>query len=117
MAIDDHSRFAYVEVHDNKRGETCADFLERTFERLRSLGVEIKRVMTDNAKNYTQARVFAAALGEARHLTTHPYRRRANGQAKRFNRNLLNECASTDHTGATPSVSRPSLPSSSTTTT
>jgi hypothetical protein len=30
--------------------------------------------MTDIAKNYTLSKLFRAALGSARHLTTRPYR-------------------------------------------
>ncbi len=93
VAIDDHSRYAYVEVLENEKGETCAGFLERTRAHLAALGVEIERVMTDNAKNYTISRDFRAALGSARHLTTRPYRPQTNGKAERFNRILADEWA------------------------
>ena len=93
VAIDDHSRYAYVEVLENELGVTCAGFLERTRTHLSSLGVEIERVMTDNAKNYTLSRVFQSALGPARHLTTRPYRPQTNGKAERFNRTLADEWA------------------------
>ena len=93
VAIDDHSRFAYVEVHSNEKGETCAGFLERTRAEFARLGVEVERVMTDNARNYTVAKVFQRALGRARHLTTRPYRPQTNGKAERFNRTLADEWA------------------------
>ena len=93
VAIDDHSRFAYVEVHPDERGATCAGFFERCVERFRSLGVEVERVMTDNAVNYTRAADFARALGRTRHLTTRPYRPQTNGKAERFNRTLVDEWA------------------------
>ena len=93
VAVDDHSRFAYVEVHADEKGETCAAFLERTKARFAELGVDVERVMTDNAKNYTLAKVFQRALGRARHLTTRPYRPQTNGKAERFNRTLVDEWA------------------------
>ena len=93
VAVDDHSRFAYVEVHADERGETCAGFLERTKDRFAEMGVDVERVMTDNARNYTTARVFQRALGRIRHLTTRPYRPQTNGKAERFNRTLVDEWA------------------------
>lgn len=93
VAIDDHSRFAYVEVHPDERGATCAGFFERCVERFRSLGVEVERVMTDNAVNYTRAADFARALGRTRHLTTRPYRPQTNGKAERFIQTALREWA------------------------
>ena len=51
--------------------------------------------MTDNAKNYTDSRAFAAALQAtgARHIRTRPFRPQTNGKSERFNRTLLEEWA------------------------
>ena len=94
-AVDDHSRYAYVEVHPDQRGATCAGFLQRAATHLGELGVRIERVMTDQARNYTVSRDFQdvlAGLG-ARHILTRPYRPQTNGKVERFNRTLLDEWA------------------------
>jgi transposase InsO family protein len=94
-AVDDHSRVAYVEVHPDERGETCARFLARAAGFFAEQGVRIEQVMTDNAKNYVVSVVFGetmAALGVT-HVRIPPYRPRANGKVERFNRTLAEEWA------------------------
>jgi transposase InsO family protein len=57
--------------------------------------VVIQRVLTDNAKAYTQSLLFAetaAALG-IRRKRIRPYRPQTNGKVERFNRTLLEEWA------------------------
>jgi transposase InsO family protein len=95
VAIDDRSRWAYVEVHTDERGSTCAGFLRRTAEHLASVGVNIEAVMTDRAMNYVVSREFGDTLEAigARHLVTRPYRPQTNGKAERFNRTMLEEWA------------------------
>lgn len=93
VAIDDHSRFVFVQVHADERGETCAQFWVDAVAFFAQHGITVERVMTDNAKNYTLSRAFQAALGTARHLVTRPYRPQTNGKAERFNRTLLDEWA------------------------
>ena len=57
------------------------------------LGVDIERVMTDNAKDYTLSKYFQTATGTARHPTTRPYRPRTNGKFERLYRTLAEEWA------------------------
>jgi len=95
VAIDDHSRFAFVQVHPDERGTTCARFLIDALTFFADLGITVERVMTDNALNYTRSRDFKAALEALRvaHRRTANYRPQTNGKAERFNRTLLDEWA------------------------
>lgn len=95
VAVDDACRAAYVEVHPDERGETCAAFLQRAGAWFAQRGVTIERVMTDNAFAYRHSRAFQDALAElgARHLRTRPYRPQTNGKAERFNKTLAHEWA------------------------
>ena len=95
VAIDDMSRVAYVAPFADERGTTCARFLLDAAAFFASHGVRIERILTDNAKNYTLSRAFAAALSQigARHKVTRPFRPQTNGKAERFNQTLLREWA------------------------
>ena len=95
VAVDDHSRYAYVSVLPDERGASCAAFLEQALAAFRRRGVRVRRVLTDNAKAYTVARSFhgAAAAADVRLSHTRPYRPQTNGKAERFIQILQNEWA------------------------
>lgn len=92
-AVDDHSRLAYCEIHDDERHDTVAAFWTRAHAYFASCGITVHRVLTDNGNCY-RSRSFAAALGpNVRHQRTRPYRPQTNGKVERFNRTLLDEWA------------------------
>lgn len=94
VAIDDHSRVAYVEVLPDQLAPTCAAFLRRTLAWFAGRGITVRRVMTDNGNGYV-SRLFRASCAELqlRHLRTRAYTPRTNGKAERFIQTLLREWA------------------------
>lgn len=94
VAIDDRTRIAYAEVLRDETAETSAMFLRRALAWYRTLGIRVRRILTDNGSGYL-ARRFAH---ETEHLCvvhkrTRPYRPRTNGKAERFIQTLLREWA------------------------
>ena len=95
-AIDDHTRLAYVELHPDQRGDTCAAFLTRAAAFMAHLGCgPLEAVMSDNAKAYTTSRAFLTALERigARQILIPPRTPRWNGKVERFIRTLDEEWA------------------------
>src|SRR6266487_3913799 len=45
--VDDHSRYAYSELHRDERAATVSGFLERGLAAFAAHGIEVKRLMTD----------------------------------------------------------------------
>jgi transposase InsO family protein len=94
VAIDDHSRLAYVEVLANEQGITTATFLRRALAFFRAHGIRIRRILTDNGKNYTSHVFQALCLSrEIKRCLTRPYRPCTNGKAERFIQTLIREWA------------------------
>ena len=94
VAVDDHSRAAYVEVLPDQTGATTAGFLRRTVTWFAARGVRIQRVLTDNGGNYRSRRVHAVAVRHQLRLKrSRPYRPQTNGKAERFIQTLLREWA------------------------
>jgi transposase InsO family protein len=93
--VDDHSRLAYVELHDDERAATVTAFVERALVFFAGHGISPKRLMTDNAFTYVKNRSLRELLvaHNIRHLTTQPYRPRTNGKVERFHQTMGREWA------------------------
>src|SRR5215210_5020976 len=82
--VDDHSRLAYVELHDDEKAATVTAFVERALAFFADHGIVAKRLMTDNGFSYVRNRSLRELLAGhgIRHLTTQPYRPRTNGKVE-----------------------------------
>jgi transposase InsO family protein len=94
VAVDDHSRIAYVEVLTDQLGPTCAAFLERAVAWFAARRITIRRVLSDNGSGYVSG-VFRATCERLTivHKRTRAYWPRTNGKAERFIQTLLREWA------------------------
>ena len=92
VAIDDYSRVAYVEAHDNETAKTLVKFWRRAQDWFWSNDMAVDEVLTDNGPNFVSD-AFAEVLAQRRilHRRTRPYRPQTNGKAERFNRTLADE--------------------------
>ena len=93
--VDDHSRYAYSELHRDERAATVTGFLERGLAAFATHGVEVKRLMSDNAWTYTHNRALAELLTRhrIRHLLIPPRRPQVNGKVERYQQTLKREWA------------------------
>ncbi len=85
--VDDHTRLAYCELHSAENAINTAATLKRAAAWFSEQGCgPVEAVMSDNAKCYSEAKLFADTLAElgARHILTPPYTPRWNGKIERF---------------------------------
>jgi transposase InsO family protein len=93
--VDDHSRLAYVELHEDEKAATVTGFVERALAHFGEQGILAKRLMTDNGFSYVKNRSLRELLARhgIRQLTTEPYRPRTNGKVERFHQTMAREWA------------------------
>ena len=93
--VDDCSRLAYSELHDDERADTVSAFTERALDWFLDHGIVAERLMTDNAFAYTKNRSLRELLHRRAisHLTTRPYTPRTNGKVERYQQTLQREWA------------------------
>ncbi|WP_338750585.1 IS481 family transposase [Janibacter alittae] len=87
--IDDHSRVAYAEVHDNETAATATAVLRRAVAWFTARGITTHRVLSDNGSAYVSHlwRDVCAELG-IQHSRTRPRRPQTNGKIERFHRTM-----------------------------
>jgi transposase InsO family protein len=87
--LDDHSRVAYAEIHDDETAATAIGVLRRAVACFAARGVTVERVLSDNGSAY-RSRAWRAACAELgiKPKRTRPYRPQTNGKIERFHRTL-----------------------------
>jgi transposase InsO family protein len=93
--VDDCSRLAYSEIHDDETAVTVTAFTTRALDFFLEHGVVAERLMTDNAFAYIHNRGLRQLLGRRaiRHIRTRPYTPRTNGKVERYQQTLQREWA------------------------
>jgi transposase InsO family protein len=94
VCIDDNSRVAFSRIYPDEKKESAIAFLLAALAYYRSLGVTVRRVMTDNGACY-RSKAFRKACTDQglRHIRTKPYTPKTNGKAERFIQTALREWA------------------------
>ena len=94
VAIDDHARIGFTQMRPDERHGNAVAFLRDALAYYASLGVAIKRLLTDNGSAF-RSKVFRQACLELgiRHRFTRAYRPQTNGKAERFIQSALREWA------------------------
>jgi transposase InsO family protein len=94
VAVDDHSRVAFTDLYPDETKAYATQFLENAVAYYKSLGVRIRRLLTDNGPAF-HSKPFAAACERLgiKHKFTRAYRPQTNGKAERFIQSALREWA------------------------
>ena len=87
--LDDHSRVAYSEIHNDETKETAVAVLRNATSWFSARGVTIERILSDNGSCY-RSHLWRDACAELDivHKRTRPYRPQTNGKLERFHRTL-----------------------------
>jgi transposase InsO family protein len=96
--IDDHSRIAYAEIHDDETAATAIGVLRRAVAWFAARNITVEAVLSDNGSAYVSHawRDACAELG-IKHRRTRPRRPQTNGKIERFHRTLAAEWAFVKH--------------------
>ena len=94
VAVDDHSRIGFTDVYPDQGELSAVQFLENLVAYYRSMGVQVRRILTDNGSAFN-AKSFARTCERLaiKHSFTRPFRPQTNGKAERFIQSALREWA------------------------
>jgi transposase InsO family protein len=94
VAIDDHARIGFTDMYPDEGKVSAVQFVRNAVAYYKSLGVRIKRLLTDNGGAF-RSKDFAQACADLKikHSFTRPYRPQTNGKAERFIQSALREWA------------------------
>lgn len=84
--VDDCSRLAYSEIHDDEQAATVTAFVARALAFFSEHGIAAERCMTDNAWAYIHNRSLRGLPDGCTitHIRTRPYTPRTNGKVERY---------------------------------
>jgi transposase InsO family protein len=87
--LDDYSRVAYAEIHDDETAATAAAVLYRAVAWFAQRGVTVERVLSDNGSAY-RSHLWRETCAELSITPkrTRPYRPQTNGKLERFHRTM-----------------------------
>ena len=96
--IDDHSRVAYAEIHDDETAVTAIGVLRRAVSWFAARGITVERVLSDNGSAY-RSHAWRDTCTELNisPKRTRPYRPQTNGKIERFHRTLADGWAFSRH--------------------
>jgi transposase InsO family protein len=89
--LDDNSRVAYAEIHDDETAQTAVAVLKRAVSWFAARGVTVERVLSDNGPAY-KSKLWHETCRDLniKPKKTRPYRPQTNGKIERFHRTLAN---------------------------
>jgi transposase InsO family protein len=93
--VDDCSRLAYSEIHDDERAATVTAFTRRALDWFLARGIVTERLLSDNAWVYVKNKGLAQLLEERgiEHWRTKPYSPQTNGKVERLQQTMDREWA------------------------
>lgn len=93
--VDDCSRLAYADVHDDERAQTVTEFTRRALGWFLERGIVAERLLSDNAWVYVKNKGLRKLLAERaiEHWRTKPYSPQTNGKVERLQQTMDREWA------------------------
>jgi transposase InsO family protein len=94
VAVDDHSRMAYVAMMPDEKATSASLFLSQAAGYFVRHNIRVRRIMTDNGPCFISDLFKAQCHAlNARHIRTRIYTPRTNGKAERFIQTAIREWA------------------------